>query len=119
MITKQQLILGVTTGILTLLLVFHYDKLNSSYWGGKQFYNEKANHEFVCSLGEEIEKNIIKLKVVGNLDYEDQYKLRKFAHEEVYRRSLNSFKADGIEFNKNQENGYRDALLSALKKCGG
>lgn len=119
MITKKQTILGVVLGILTIPLVLHHDKLNTSYWGGKQFYNEEVNHEFVCSIGEEIEKKLIKMKLLSNLDHMDQYKLRNFAYEEVYRDSLNSFKAEGIIFDKNQERGYRDALLSALKKCGG
>lgn len=119
MITKKQIVLGAVLGILTIPLVFHYDKLNTSYWGGKQFYNEEVNHEFVCSIGEEIDKNIIRMKLLSNLDHMDQYKLRKYAYEEAYRHSINSFKADGIIFDKNQERGYRDALLSNLKKCGG
>ena len=118
MITKEQIILGTILGLLTIPLVFPYDKLNTSYWGGKQFYNEKVNHEFVCSIGEEIEKKLIKMKMLTNLNYEDQYKLRKYAYEEAYRHSINSFKADGIVFDKNQARGYRDALLSTLKKCG-
>lgn len=108
----------VTTLVILITSFFIFCPLStSSYWGGKEYYEENVDHSYACSLSEDIEKNLIKLKMTTNADRVDIIKLRSFHYEDIYRKSLASFESTGVKFDKNHKKGYRAALLSELKDC--